>query len=51
MLFDPHNPRNTLLQSEVNFNIEALYIISLRLSNLVLIFISKNILLKYHDKI
>ena len=56
MLFDPDNPRNTFLQIGVIFNIEItiyiyIYIISLRLNNLVLIFISKKLLMKYHDKI
>ena len=52
MVFDPNNPKNTLLQIEVIFNIEStIYIISFRLNNLVLIFISKKLLMKYHDKI
>ena len=52
MVFDPNNPKNTLLQIEVIFNIEStIYIISFRLNNLVLIFIPKKLLMKYHDKI
>ena len=56
MLSDPHNPRNTLLQIEVIFNIGNtiyiyIYIISSRLNNLVLIFIPKKVLMKYPDKI
>ena len=48
MLFDPENPRNTLLQIEVIFNIgSTIYIISFRINNLVLIFLHKNILVKY----
>ena len=42
MLFDPDNPRNTLLQIEVIFNIGStiyIYIISFRLNILVLIFL------------
>ena len=51
MLFDPDNPRNILLQIEVIFNIgSTIYIILFRLNNLVLIFILKNLLIKYHDK-
>ena len=54
MLFDPDNPINTLFQIEVIFNIGStiyIYIISFRLNILVLIFIHKNLLMKYHDKI
>ena len=52
MLFDPDNPINTLLQIEMIFNIgSTIYIISFRLHNVVLIFIPKNLLVKYHDKI
>ena len=52
MLFDPDNPRNTLLQIEVIFSIgSTIYIISFKLNNLVLIFIHKKLLMKYHDKI
>ena len=54
MLFDPHNPTNTLLRIEVIFNIGSIiyiYIYSFRLNNLVLIFILKKFLIKYHDKI
>ena len=44
MLFDSGNPRNTLRQIEVIFNIGGtIYIISLRLNNVVLIFIPKNV--------
>ena len=51
MLFDPDNPRNILLQIELIFNIgSTIYIILFRLNNLVLIFILKNLLIKYHDK-
>ena len=52
MVFDPHNSRNTLLQIKMIFYIgSTIYnIISFKLDNLVLIFISKNILMKYHDK-
>ena len=46
MLFDHDNPRNIILQIKVIFNIESttyiyIYIISFRLSNLVLIFVPK----------
>ena len=42
MLFGPDNPKTTLLQIEVIFNIgRNIYIILFRLNNLVLIFISK----------
>ena len=58
MVFDLENPRNILLQIEEIFNIGSnihiyiyIYIISFRLNNLVLIFIPKNLLMKYHDKI
>ena len=52
MLFDPDNPRNTLIQIKVIFNSRStIYIISLRLNILVLIFIPKKLLMKYHDKI
>ena len=52
MLFDPHNSRNTLLQIKTIFDIgSTIYIIiSFRLNNLVLIFIFKKLLMKYHDK-
>ena len=46
MLFDPDNPKNTLLQIEVIFNTRSniyIYIISFRLNNLVLIFIHKKV--------
>ena len=52
MLFDLDNPIHTLLQIEVIFNIGiTIYIISDKLNILVLIFIPKKILMKYHDKI
>ena len=52
MLFDRDNPRNTLLQIQVIFNIgSTIYIISFRLNNLVLIVIPKTLLMKYHEKI
>ena len=54
MVFDPENLRNTLYQIEVIFKIGSsiyIYIVSLRLNILVLMFIPKNILIKYHDKI
>ena len=52
MLFDPDNPRNTLIQIKVIFNIRrTIYIISFRLNIFVLIFIPKELLMKYHDKI
>ena len=56
MLFDPENPRNTLFQIEMIFNIGStiyiyIYIISFRINILVYIFISKKLLMKYHDKI
>ena len=42
MLFDSDNPKNTLLQIEVIFNIgSTIYIILYRLNILVLIFITK----------
>ena len=45
MLFDPDTPKNTLFQIEVIFNIgTSIYLISFRLNNLVLIFISKKLL-------
>ena len=52
MLFDPHNSRNTLLQIKIFFDVgSTIYnIISFRLNNLVLIFISKKLLMKYYDK-
>ena len=52
MLFDPDNPRNTLLQIKIFFDVgSTIYnIISFRLNNLVLIFISKKLLMKYYDK-
>ena len=44
--------RNTFLQIEVIFNIvSTIYIISFMLNNFVLIFISRKLLMKYHDKI
>ena len=54
MVFDPENLRNTLYQIEVIFKIGSsiyIYIVSLRLNILVLMFIPKKILIKYHDKI
>ena len=56
MLFDSYNPRNTLFQIEIIFNIgNTIYIymcvISFRLNNLVLIFISKKLLMKDYDKV
>ena len=52
MLFYSGNPRNTLCQIEVIFNIEStIYIISFRLNNVVLIFILKKLLMKYHEKV
>ena len=52
MIFDYDNPRNTLLQIEVIFNIEStIYIISFRLNIIILICILKKLLMKYHDKI
>ena len=54
MLFNHDNPRNTLLQIEVIFIIEStiyIYIIAFKLKNLVLIFITKKLLMKYHDKV
>ena len=52
MLFDPDNLRDIRLQIEVIFNIEStIYIISFRFNNLVLLFIPKIFLMKYHDKI
>ena len=52
MLFDPNNPKNTILQIEVIFNNgSTIYFISFRLNNLVLTFIPKKLLMKYYDKI
>ena len=52
MLFDRDKPINTLLQIQVNFNNgNTIYIISFRLNILILIFILKNFLMKYHDKV
>ena len=54
MLFDHDHPRNTLIQIEVIFNNGStiyIYIISFRINILVFIFISKKLLMKYHDKI
>ena len=54
MLFDPNNLINKLLQIEVIFNTGStiyIYIISFILNNLVLIFIPKCFLMKYHDNI
>ena len=52
MLFDRDKPINTLLQIQVNFNNgNTIYIISFRLNILILIFILKKFLMKYHDKV
>ena len=54
MLFDLNNPKNTLFQIEVVFNIGNniyIYIVLFKLNILVLIFIPKKLLMKYHDKI
>ena len=52
MLFDPDNLINILFQIERIFNIgSTIYIISFRLNILFLIFISKKLSKKYHDKI
>ena len=51
MLFDPDNPRNTLVQIGVIFNIGIYIYFHLGQIILVLIFIPKKILMKYHDKI
>ena len=47
MLFDPDNPKNTLLQIKVIYNIGStiyiyIYIISFRINNLVLILFLKS---------